>query len=315
MPVFAYQSLNSNASIDHGVGASKSQYFTRVTHDHSAKISSGGWMLSLPINPNLAPDIPLYGPAQLLPTAAQGYMNKGQHDDITFRDMVQRKALQTHQNLIRAFGTGFNLLVYGELDSGHSDWASMQQSAGRLLRVSSAEMACNSFSVHADNQRGMHRYLGEGQGWIAVESYGVVAVFVHVPNAIATSDNKTIDFYAAINKKILQAGAGGIDIIMGDTNQASNGFTPKVVTSALGQSFEDAHPQSTIQPYDSYQRDFQGTNSTGTKKYDVAVYNRQTVKVKEMIYLTQFTPVSSQSSYMTAAVTDHMGVAVRVEKV
>ncbi|SDZ75507.1 hypothetical protein [Microbulbifer marinus] len=311
MPIFAYQSLNSNSSTEHGISASNSQHFTRMTHD-SIAANSSRWMLSMPTADGVAPHVPVHGPAELLSTAQQGYMAKGRHDDASFLAMVQGKARQTHQQLIRALG-GCDLLVYGELDGSHSAWNSMQQNAGQLFSVSSASKACNCFSVHAANNS-QHRALGEGFGWVAIRTGNVNAVFVHVPNAIAKSESAAVDFYKGINNHLLHLGAGQIDIIMGDTNQPSNGFTQRILGRAVGQAFADAHPGATIQPYDSYQRSFGGTNSTGSRKYDVAVYNTATVGVDNMVYLSQCTPVSGQNGSSAAAVTDHMGIGIEVVK-
>ncbi|MBB3060871.1 hypothetical protein [Microbulbifer rhizosphaerae] len=311
MPIFAYQSLNSNSSTEHGISASNSQHFTRMTHNHLAS-SGGRWALGMPTAEGASPDVPVQGPAELLSTASQGYMNKGQNDNAGFLSMIEGKARQTHQHLIRALG-GCDLLVYGELDGSHSQWSSMQQNAGQLFSASSASKSCNCFSVHKSNGS-MHKLLGEGTGWIAIKSNNVNAVFVHVPNAIAKSESDTVNFYRAINNHLMHSGAGQIDIIMGDTNQPRDGFTQGAASKAVGQVFADAHPGTTIQPYDSYQRSFGGTNSTGTSKYDVAVYNTGTVRVGNMIYLSQCTPVSDQSSRHVAAVTDHMGIGVEVTK-
>ena len=135
-------------------------------------------------------------------------------------------------------------------------------------------------------------------------------VLVHVPNAIAKQASACQIFYATIQNQCLQTGAGVIDVIMGDTNQSSADFTQKVVSTTLKTNFVNAHSGANIEPYDTYQRSFKGTNATGTKKYDIAVYNADTVQLKNVIYLTQFIATESGA----AAVTDHMGIGVHVEK-
>ncbi len=137
----------------------------------------------------------------------------------------------------------------------------------------------------------------------------MVAVFVHVPNSIATNESAAISFYKNISNEVLATGKGAIDIVMGDTNQPNSAFTPRVVTKALGTTFVDAHPDNQIAPVDAYQKTFGGTNATASKKYDVAVY-RSSLKKVQTIYLSQFTSVGSGA----AAVTDHMGIGVYVEK-
>lgn len=126
--VIAYQSLNSNVSTTHNIQASKSQQFTIKTHDHSAQ-SSEPWMLQLPTADGVAPNVPIHGPAQLLPTAPEGTMDKGKQTDASFLSMVEGKALQIHQNSIRSFPRPCDLLVLGELDATHTDWASMKSKA------------------------------------------------------------------------------------------------------------------------------------------------------------------------------------------
>ncbi|MBU6955703.1 MULTISPECIES: hypothetical protein [unclassified Hahella] len=313
MPVFAYQSLNSNASSDHGVSASNSQHFTRMTHDHSATNHQGPWLLVPPTNPNVEPHELLHGPSQMISTASAGKMNKGQHDNASFRSLVEGKARLNHQHLGQAFGQSCDLMVFGELNSEHAEWATLKNSAGPIFKTSTPAKACNCFSVHATNNS-QHRFVGDGQGWIAIKSYGVLAVFVHVPNSVAKSADAAKVFYGAIRNQLLQSNAGVIDIIMGDTNQGSNDFTHTVVSEALGQTFADAHTGSSIQPFDAHNREFQGTNSTGTKKYDVAVYNTQSVRVNRLIYLSQFAPTSHQS-WEAVAITDHMGIGVEVERI
>ncbi|WP_444903010.1 hypothetical protein ACJJIU_14550 [Microbulbifer sp. CnH-101-E] len=312
MPTFAYQSINSNASTNHDVGASNSQHFTRVTHNHQAANQSP-WLLVMPTAKGLAPHTPLYGPAQLVSQAPVGYMAKGQHSNSQFLTMVEGKARQTHQHLYRSLRKTCDLLVYGEMDGANSEWSSMQQHAGALVGSSSTGKACNSFSVHAAKTT-QHQVLGSGMGWIAVKTGNVNAVFVHVPNSIAKSEGQATLFYQNINKYLLQQGHGAIDLVMGDTNQGSNSFTPSVISRATNMIFHDAHPASEVTPSDSHQRSFSGTNSTASKKYDVAVYNTATINIVNVDYLSQSTAVNIDGVNMAAAVTDHMGIFVDVTK-
>lgn len=310
MPIIAYQSLNSNSSTDHGISASNSQHFTRMTHDQLA-MNSDPWNLVLPTAPDISPDIPVQGPAELRSTASSGYMDKGQHSNDSFSSMVANKVRQIYQNLIRAFG-GVDLLVCGELDSSHSDWTSMQSNAGQLIHTSSPAKACNCFSVHSTNGTA-NKFLGEGDGWLAVACHNIIVVFVHVPNSIAKSEDSLMSYYQKINSVVIQVGLGPIDVVMGDTNQPTNDFTARVLSRALGIKFSDAHAGGSINPFDSHQRSFDGTNSTATKKYDVAVYNTTSLKLAEVVYLSQSTPVTGGGRY-SAAVTDHMGIGLRIEK-
>ncbi|ABC30846.1 hypothetical protein HCH_04136 [Hahella chejuensis KCTC 2396] len=89
MPVFAYQSLNSNASSDHGVSRE----------------------------------------------------NKGQHDNASFRSLVEGKARLNHQHLGQAFGKSCDLMVFGELNSEHAEWATLKNSAGPIFKTSTPTQA------------------------------------------------------------------------------------------------------------------------------------------------------------------------------
>src|SRR5690606_36567331 len=129
-------------------------------------------------------------------------------------------------------------------------------------------------------------------------------------NAIAKDESAAILFYQKINNAVLGAGKGAIDVIMGDTNQAKASFTPNVVSRALGIVFKDAHTGDTISPADAFNTSFGGTNATASKKYDVAVYNTASIKKIKMNYFSQFSSVGKG----VAAVTDHMGVGVYIEK-
>lgn len=189
----------------------------------------------------------------------------------------------------------------------------MQQHAGNLLTATSTGKACNSFSVHT-NGSGSHRFIQAGMGWIAIESDGIRALFVHVPNSVATKKDLTRKFYSDIHSRVLQSEGGGvIDVIMGDTNQPSVGYTQEVVSGAMGQSFAEFHQGKQIQPEDAYQRSFGGTNSNASKKYDVAVYNTNTVKIENLVYLSQCVDVAGASG--AAAITDHMGIGVKIARV
>lgn len=313
MPVFAYQSLNSSAKTDRGVSASNSQKFTADTHNNIAA-GGGRWMLAMPVAEGVAPDIPIHGPAQLLPSAQLDYIQKGKHTNISFRKMVEGKARQNHQHLIRSLGR-CSLMVYGEMDGNHSEWQSMQEHAGNLLGAFSSGKACNSFSVHT-NGSASHQILGQGMGWIALKSDGIRALFVHVPNSVATKEALTKKFYSDIHNNLLGvAGGGVIDVIMGDTNQPRLGYTQEMASAATGQNFSVFHQGKDIQPEDAYQRSFGGTNSNATKKYDVAVYNTATVKIDDLVYLSQCTEVAGASGSLAVAITDHMGIGIRIEKI
>lgn len=313
MPIFFYQSLNANASTKRGVGATNSQRFTRETHNRQAA-NADAWRLSMPTaGASVPPHVPVHGPAQLVPSAPVGYMAKGQHDLGQFLSLVEGKARDTHQHLVREFGRSSDLLVYGEMDASHGEWNGAQMHTGQLVCAVSTGKACNSFSVHA-NLSAVHEPLGYGMGWVAVKSGNVNVVFVHVPNAIAKSADKAARFYQDINQQLVASGKGAIDLVMGDTNQSSDGFTPKAVSKAVGALFANAHQGGAVEPMDSYGKSFGGTNSNAQQMYDVAVYNTATIRLSKVAYLSQGSTVGHGGTNKAAAITDHMGLAVEVTK-
>lgn len=312
MPVIAYQSLNSNSSSTHSTTASNSQFFTRMTQNRYGQNQAPSFLDHPIAQDNSTPsNVAIQGPANLISPAPSGFMGKGNHTDSQFQSMVMDKSRQTHQVLIRELGT-CDLLVYGELDGSSSDWQSMSQSTGTWIGGSSMSKACNCFSAYAHNSNGVTK-LAENTGWVAFECTNVVIVFVHVPNAIASSKSSAHNFYRGIAYSLFQLNKR-IDVIMGDTNQPSEHFTATVVSSALSPSFAYATPTGAISPSDMFDVQMNGTNSTASKKYDVAIYNTQTVNVGKAIYLSQCTPTSHQNSSFSAAVTDHMGIGLKVTK-
>lgn len=122
-----------------------------------------------------------------------------------------------------------------------------------------------------------------------------------------------VDFYQKMQSEIIREGKGQIDVIMGDTNQSRLGFTAEVVSDALGKTFKNAHSAKNFSPIDTYDTVAKGTNSVGKKMFDVVVYNADTVTVDKLCYITQQAPFRGDGQ--VAAVTDHMGVAVSINKI
>lgn len=136
------------------------------------------------------------------------------------------------------------------------------------------------------------------------------------PRAKKIAGSGTADlsrFYQEIQSEIIRNGKGKIDVIMGDTNQGSLGFTEKVLKDALDKNFKNAHSGKNFSPIDTYNTVAKGTNSGNDTMFDVVVYNAATVAVKQVCYITQQAPFRGDGQVV--AVTDHMGVAVSVEKV
>lgn len=181
------------------------------------------------------------------------------------------------QAQFREFGVNCDLMVIGELDSSNSGWNKLSEHAGTLVGATSSSKTCQCFSVHS-NHSGVG-IIAQGTSWVAVRCIDVIALFVHVPNDFAGNATKVQEYYHEIQGIVSNAKGGGlIDLLMGDTNQKSAGFTPTALTNAIGIQFTDAYGGKEIQMADSFGRTSGGTNAKGTAKYDVAVYNTKTVK-------------------------------------
>jgi hypothetical protein len=329
--VMAYQSLNSNSSTEHDVAASTRQAFQRAAqHTLAPMYPKGTGVLRYPFNPDLDPSIILEGPAELVPVGEKNYLDDKKPgkkrkrddadngDDIRFaaaksemRSMVEGKARQLYQFAPREIGATLDLIVFGEMDSTHSDWKSIPTEAGKKIHVSVRPKACNCFSIHGPT--GTTQPIAEGEGWCAVRCRGVLAVFVHVPNSLAANKDEATTFYKNIKNTLLNTANGGVvDVVIGDTNQPRATFSPEVISSGMDQTFVDAH-SGAISPADTWAEKpvvHKGTNSANSKKFDVAVYNTSTVKKIEVKYISQF----SFTAKTAVAYTDHMGVLVKVDK-
>jgi hypothetical protein len=332
--VIAYQSLNSNSASEHGLAASTSQAHLRQAQRTLAALypeKSGA--LKYPTNTDIEPHVALQGPAQLVPVADAAFMDVNKPSKKRKRDaaddetdkgfqeaksrtlsMVEGKALQIYQQAYRDVHAQCDLIVFGELDSTHPDWGSITATAGKRVKSSIRTKACNCFSLHSSGSDSHVKFIAEGEGWCAARCRGVLVVFVHVPNSLAAKRDLAITFYKGVKNAVLTASNGGIiDVIMGDTNQPTDNFSPEVISKGLDQTFKDAHNSSQISPTDTWAPKgvtHQGTNSVNTKKFDVAVYNTATVAQIDVTYFTQFSFASNKA----AAYTDHMGILVKVTK-
>jgi hypothetical protein len=332
--VIAYQSLNSNSSTDHNLAASTSQYFLRNAQRTLASMYEGkSGALKYPTSSQVLPHEAIQGPAQLVPVAEATFMDvqkpsrkrkrsemesdiEAEFEEAQARalSMVQGKARQIYQQAYRDVHEPCDLIVFGELDSTHPDWKTIPASAGKRVKASIRPKACNCFSLHSSGADAKVQFIGEGEGWCAAKCKGVIVVFVHVPNSLATKREQAITFYKKIKNAVLQSPHGGvIDLVMGDTNQSSESFSPEVISKGLDLTFLDAHTSGHILPTDTWAEKpvlHSGTNSADSKKFDVAVYNTATVKSIKVKYFTQL----SFASEKAAAYTDHMGILVKVEK-
>ena len=211
------------------------------------------------------------------------------------------------QNVYRVLGAMPSIMVCGELDGAHSDFASFVE-GGLDIESSPATKACQCFTRISQTVFGSQIVrLGFGEGYVAYSVSGLNIVFVHVPNRIATKQSDVELFYQDIASR---ASSGGttIHLVIGDTNQSSLGFTEGALNNAFSTgAYKNALGSASVSPSDLYGVSQSGTNSTGTKMYDVAVYRSDAVKlVAGPAYISQM------STGLT--VTDHCGVAVQIEK-
>lgn len=315
---------------------------------HDANFDAKNYPNGLPADRHARP---VQGPANLVATAPEGTISDDTNHQVFF-EMMKSKVLQNRQAVYREMKDMPHVTAFGELDSKAPQSKIMEQYVvGSMKDASINDSACQSFSVYCSN--GLKAdCVGQGEGWYAIRYLGLTVVFVHVPNRLMrskktssknqaaqgpvkgvaaqhkvkapatkpyttpangeTTEDRLVKFYQAIADAILQKGGGPIDLIMGDTNQSSGGVTPKVLGKATGLPFENAHVGK-IKPIDAYNVGVGGTNAKGDKMYDVAVYNSDTVKMKKIRYWSQLAPWENGSS--VAAVTDHMGLAIEVEKI
>jgi len=237
VPIIAYQSFNANSSSTHGLKSMWQQPLTRAT----AKRVRGQQHHAL-VLPHLDDEfsLPVEGPAHLKPIAELS----GGPTQTVFGAQV---AL-IYQNVYRAIGAMPDLLVCGELDVGNADFAQLRQRSGLAMRVTGNAKACQCFSAFAQGPLAAQiTLLSEGPGYVIYSIAGMSVLFVHVPNAIATDAGAVRDFYHGLNDHLVGIGAGGVDLVIGDTNQSSSDFT----RGQLPTGFANAHQGQTVSPFDT----------------------------------------------------------------
>jgi hypothetical protein len=150
------------------------------------------------------------------------------------------------------------------------------------------------------------KFIKAGEGFVLYKVDGLIVCFVHVPNKIATSKSAVEDFYFGIASYVNVNGAI-IHVVLGDTNQPSFNFTAACLNIAFNTSaYVNASNGSSVEKIDNWNVTEKGTNSTGTKMYDIAVYRSDLVELKKG---TAY--VSQSSSAVT--ITDHCGLGLHVE--
>lgn len=296
MPIIGYQSFNSNSSSSHGLGSASFQRFTVDTNRHVTQ--QGHQALVLPHNSGNLAD-PIEGPAHLRPIEVLS----GPQPVPVFGTQISL----VWQNFYRAFGGMPDIMVCGEIDTSHPDFASMISDPAITMRAMPSKKACQSFTAISQTTLASQvQHLGNGEGYCVYSVADLIVVFVHVPNRIATSLPETKDFYLNIAQSVL-VGGKVIDLIIGDTNQGSFDFTASVLNTAFGTTaYMNATSGASVAKIDNYGVVERGTNSTGSKMYDVAVYRSDKVKLVNAAYISQ--------SSGAVTITDHCGLGVKVER-
>jgi hypothetical protein len=297
MPTIAYQSFNANSSSTHGLASIAYQGFTRDTNAHAT--GHGHQALVLPHNPQNLQDA-YEGPAHLRPIEA-----------LTGPQSVNAFGAQVslaYQNFYRAIGAMPDIMVVGEFDASDPEFGNLLGGSNVTVTPHPAKKACQSFTAISQNPvaSGISP-IKQGEGFVAYSVGTMVVVFVHVPNKVAAKAPDTQQFYRNIAQALGEKGKS-IALFIGDTNQPSSGYSAQALNAAFGtDAYVNASGKSGIGKVDNWNVQEGGTNSTGTKMYDIAVYRSDLVNlVAGPVYI-------SQSSGATT-VTDHCGLAVRIDR-
>jgi hypothetical protein len=297
MPTIAYQSFNANSSSAHGLASIANQGFTRDTNAHAT--GKGHQALVLPHNPQNLQDA-YEGPAHLRPIETLA----GPQSVGAFGAQVSL----AFQNFFRAIGAMPDIMVVGEFDASDPDYGNLLGGSNITITPHPAKKACQSFTAISQNPVASNiGAIRQGEGYVAYSVGAMTVVFVHVPNKVAAKAPDTQQFYRNVAQSLGERGKS-IDLFIGDTNQPSFGFSAQALNAAFNTSaYVNASGQSGIDKFDNWNVQEGGTNSTGTKMYDIAVYRSDLVRlVAGPVYI-------SQSSGATT-VTDHCGLAVRIER-
>ena len=181
------------------------------------------------------------------------------------------------QNFYRQFGGMPE--VCGEMDMSHPDFTGLVVDDNVKIESFAATKACQSFTAISQAPLGCKAVM-QGEGCVVYLVERVVVVFVHVPNRIARDAKLTQQFYWGIAESI--KGHGGIiHLVIGDTNQGSAGFTTDVLNAAFStRAYSNASSSGQIEKIDNCNVMERGTNSIGTKMYDVCVYRSDLVRLR-----------------------------------
>jgi hypothetical protein len=211
------------------------------------------------------------------------------------------------QNFYREFGKMPDIMVCGEMDSSNGDFSSILTDAKVTLTPHPAKMACQSFTAISQSAVAAKLlFIKAGEGFVLYKVGDLIVCFVHVPNKIAASKSAVEQFYFGIASYVNVHGAI-IHVVLGDTNQPGLNFTAACLNVAFRtNAYVNASNGSGVEKIDNWNVTEKGTNSTGTKMYDIAVYRSDVVELKKR---TAY--VSQSSSAVT--ITDHCGLGLHAE--
>jgi len=295
MASFAYQSFESSSSKTHDARAIFQRNFTRKTN--ARVIGEEVEALIAPVNPEMPSEI-YQGPSEKAPVEP---IQRGITPTIAH---LQQHIGQMFRNGFSHTGVELSAFVCGELDVRGTDFDPMRAFPNLDTHISAADKNCQCFTGFVRKEHaGTTKPLVEGPSYCVFTIDGMTVAFVHVPNAICKNEGDTRSFYSGIWSAATNAGADGVDIVIGDTNQQRPDFTKDCMNGLGLGTFVNAQSGSSVSPLDAYAYTAKGTNSGGDKMYDVCVYNTERVVLDQIAYL-------SQSSTGTT-VTDHMGMIVK----
>lgn len=295
MPIIAYQSFNANSSSNHGLAATSLQRFTQDTNQRVTQ--EGHQALVLPTVPTEGGiTAPVYGPAHLRPIESLGPLQPV--------SVFGAQIALLWQNFYRAFGLMPDIMVCGEMDMSHPDFTRLVIDERVRIENFPSAKACQSFTAISQSPLGAKAVMN-GEGFVVYLISGLVVVFVHVPNRIARDFDLTKKFYWDIAQAIKSHG-GIIHLVIGDTNQSSFGFTAEVLNATFEtRAYKNASDSAQLSKIDNYNVIEHGSNSSGSKMYDVCVFRTDLVRLESgPVYLSQ--------SSGAVTVTDHCGLGVHV---
>ncbi|WP_438465513.1 hypothetical protein [Marinomonas sp. PE14-40] len=217
-------------------------------------------------------------------------------DRMLRRRYIRRLILNGQRQMRRSIKQHVDITCVGELNAQiTSDDISAFRDLGKNVRVASAKKHCQNFSLFTpilDTNLSLNTHFLSDTGFVAFIKNNLLIVFLHVPNSNASSSTGMQSFFTGLKNKI---NASSLikkipDIIMGDTNQSGISTVVNTLKTIYtgGNSFKLATSIVKDSTLKSPFGNLHGTNSTGEKFYDIALYNENTVHLPWIEYTNQF---------------------------